>query len=361
VAMILAILERNDLSHPPIEAVFTSDEEIGMIGASGLDCNLLKGVRMVNLDAEEEDTLTVSCAGGIDLVCSKQTEASLSALPELTVSLHGFLGGHSGVDIHRNRENAAYFAIAFLRKMQEKYPFQLRFLCSGEKSNAIPASAKISVLTSFPSELSRFASEYLEQKQKEMKEREPNFSYEIACQSPKEVKAFSEKVGSALLRALHGEPCGVQQMSREIEGLVETSFNLGILSLCEGKIEIHYSLRSNKKEAIFSLAERLEKIGKEISAPFERMGYYPPWEFSKASSLREAYCEIYREETGKEIRVEAIHAGLECGVFADRIPGLDCISIGPNLYDIHSPREAMSLSSVNRVYQMLLKLLRKTI
>ncbi len=357
VAMVLALLEDKALEAPPIEAVFTTDEEIGMIGALGLSPMLLSAKRMINLDAESDDTVTVSCAGGEDLLLEKTPLAETKTGHLVTLCLKGFQGGHSGVEIHQKRVNAALLCGKILARVQKIASFSTVSLQSGEKSNAIPSSAKAHLLTGEPDLLSSLLREECEKEKALWLDAEKGFDYEISVSGKEEREVLSEGEDKNLYGFFSEAKTGVVAMSQSIEGLVETSCNLGILCVTPKNALIHYSLRSSVLSAMEDLKAFLLHLAQAYGLSGKAAGFYPPWEYRASSPLRDLYSRIYREECGKDIKIEAIHAGLECGVFAHLIPGLDCISVGPNLFDIHSPREAMSLSSVERLYGILKKVL----
>ncbi len=361
VAMTLALLEREELSAPPLEAVFTTDEEIGMLGALKLSPHTLTGKRMINLDAESDDTVTVSCAGGVDLIFTAKPEGVLQTGETVTLRLFGLKGGHSGVEIHQNRANAALLLGKVLAQVRNTVPFSTVSLFSGEKSNAIPSLGQAILLTQEPCRLVDAVKERMEEERKAWLPYEEGFSFSVECGEREERRVLSPETENALYGFFSVAETGVVAMSRKIEGLVETSRNLGILRLSADEILIHYSLRSNLVEALSALSGSLTKQASEFGLNGEETGFYPPWEYREDSPLRGLYQAIFREERGFSPKIEAIHAGLECGVFARLIPDLDCISIGPNLYDIHSPREAMSLSSVERLYRMLEKVLKNCV
>ncbi len=358
VAMILALLEREDLVHPPIEAVLTTDEEIGMIGAGKLDGSLLSGRRMINLDGEE-DTVTVSCAGGSDLILTYPAPATEQKGFGVDISFSGLQGGHSGVEIHKGRVNAATFMGRFLSAVSKRFPVLLVDVFSGEKANAIPFCAKARILVEEKEAFLAFAEKTLLEMKREIAPREGDFSFEIECLGEGQFFASSKEDSKRIFDALCSVPCGVMEMSPSIPDLVQTSLNLGILKSGDGCVSAHFALRSNVASALFALEEKMLSFASLSGAKAETFGHYPPWEYRQDSPLREAYLDVCREDSGKEVPVVALHAGLECGVFSAKIPDLDCIAIGPDLFEVHTPREAMFLPSVERIYGRLVTLLSK--
>ncbi len=361
VAMVLAILDSEDLLHPSLEAVFTTDEEIGMIGALKLDMSYLKGKKMINLDAEEDGILTVSCAGGSDFLITVPVERKKVTGDFVKITLKGLKGGHSGVEINDGRVNADVLAGRFFNHMKNCVSFDLISVDGGDKGNAIPNFCSIELLTDDSAFFKNEAEKYLDIVKKEISEREPSFEYLINIGEEKTVSVLTEETKNKIIFALVSAPNGVVEMSKEIEGLVETSLNLGILKTEEEKITLHFTLRSNKKSALIFLEEKLGAFSDYLGFESESFGHYPPWEYKGNSSLQQIYKECFTEQNGYEPRLEAIHAGLECGVFASAIENLDCVALGPALWDVHTVNEKLSVSSTERTFKLVVKILEKCI
>ncbi len=358
VAMILAILERQDLSHPPIEAVFTTDEEVGLVGAGELDFSLLSGRRLINIDSEEEDTVTVSCAGGCDVILSYPLKKEKVKGTPVEIKIAGLQGGHSGMEIGKGRVNADLLMGRVLSSLGEEFEISLTCIEGGNKGNAIPLSCRFEGVVSDPDAFLKKSGEILSVIKEEIALREPNFFYEVNSFPAEEKEAMGKEESKRFFDALCTVPNGVIEMSPSIPSLVETSLNLGVLKTEEKEISLQLMLRSNLYSAMLGLESRVKAFARLSGATVRAFGHYPPWEYRPDSALRDLYTALYREETGKEIRVEAIHAGLECGVISSGLPGLDCISIGPDLFDVHTTKERLSLSSVKRVYYRLIKMLK---
>ncbi len=357
VAFILSILEDNSLCHPPLEAVFTTDEEIGMIGAKALDTSLLKGKRMFNLDAEEPDTLTVSCAGGSDFKMTIPLKRVQKTATKLTLTLKGLKGGHSGVEINSGRENSNKLLARVLNFLKGKSSFDVISLDGGDKGNAIPLLSKAVFATNEPDILIATLTPYLEELKKEISQREEGFSYSFEKGEEKEYDVIDEELLKKIIFLLITSPNGVLKMSAGIEGLVETSLNLGILKTERDKMTVLFSLRSNISSALSALEEQLFTLCECIECEVTSDGHYPPWEFYKNSGLQELYKKVYTKKFGTKPQIVAIHAGLECGVFCAGIKDLDCISFGPLLLDVHTTGEKMSISSAKDIYELLVSLL----
>lgn len=357
VAMVLAILDSDDIAHPSLEAVFTTDEEIGMVGALQLDMSLLKGTKMINLDAEEDGILTVSCAGGSDFTASMPVQRKEEKGTLVEVTLKGLKGGHSGVEINDGRVNANILAGRYLNYICKNSEFSLISVNGGDKGNAITNLCRISVLAKDKESFICETEKYLEIIKNEISSREPDFDYTLNISENVTVKVMTEEIKGNIIFALALAPNGVVEMSKEIDGLVETSLNLGILKTEEEKITLHFALRSNKKSALRFLEEKLETFSENIGFVWEESGHYPPWEYKENSSLQKIYKKCFAELNGYEPRFEAIHAGLECGVFSSAKENLDCVALGPALAEVHTVNERLSVSSTARTFNLVVKML----
>ena len=361
VAYMLAILSRDDIPHPKLECVFTVDEEIGLLGAAALDYSLLEGRRMLNLDSEEEGVLLAGCAGGMSLEVCIPAVREDRELSFYQIHISGLLGGHSGNEIHKGRANAAHLAGRLLFDLSRERDICLECLAGGTKDNAIPRESEITIglEEEAGAELAALIGELEATYRREYSGIET--SLQISCEfAGREKRAVLDpKSFERALFYLRQLPDGVEKMSGEIPGLVETSCNLGILELRRDSLFAVTSVRSSLESAKRSLAERIcylaEFLGGEVSAE----GIYPAWEYAENCPWRELAKRVYAETRGEEPRVEVIHAGLECGLFSENLPGLSCISIGPDMRDIHTSRERLSLSSTERVYGYVLNLLKE--
>ncbi len=355
VAMVLAILASDDIAHPAIEAVFTTDEEIGMVGALQLDGSLISAKRMINLDSEDQDVMTVSCAGGSDLKAVLPTDRKAFIGEKISLTLGGLKGGHSGVCIHEGRVNADILAGRVLDFLSKNAEFEIISINGGDKSNAIASACTVELATDNAEKTKAVLSENLQEIKNEIAHREGDFTFEITTGEKAEYSVIANK--SDLIYLLLLAPNGVQEMSVEIEGLVETSLNLGILKTEQDSVLFGHALRSNKKSALKFLEQKLIAFYSDKACKIKTGGHYPPWEYNANSTLQRVYIETYKNQFGESPRVEAIHAGLECGVFADMIEGFDAIAIGPQMYDVHTVSERLSISSTEQIYKLLLKIL----
>ena len=358
VAMILAILESKEYTHPPIEAVFTTDEEIGMIGAGKLNTEVLKGKRMINLDAEEPETLTVSCAGGSDFRLTVPTKRRKVSGTRVIINIKGLQGGHSGVEIHRGRINANILAGRILDFAKTVTDFDVISVCGVDKGNAIPIASKMELVLCGAEDFLDKMNKYFDVIKAEYSDSEDN-GFEILSEISEEGEfcVIDKCIAEKLIYILAVAPNGVQKMSSKIEGLVETSLNLGILNTDEDKITMLFTLRSNKKSSLEFLEKKMKTFVSVIEGEVETSGHYPPWEFNQHSKLQGIYKKVFADKFGHEPTVVAIHAGLECGIFSSMIEGLDCIAIGPQLHDVHTVKERLSISSTQEIFELLLKVL----
>ena len=358
VAMCLALLDARDLPLPRLEVVLTVDEEVGMLGAAALDVSPLRGRRLINLDSEVEGVFTVSCAGGNRTRCLLPVKREPFPGTGLTVTVGGLTGGHSGTEIHRGRANANMLLGRCLRVMSQATSLRLVQAAGGSKDNAIPTHSQAQVMVSDP-EAAREAVKALEQALKrEYRSADPDLFLQVEA-GETDTLPMDEASTRRAVCMLTCLPNGVQAMSGEIPGLVQTSLNLGILETQEGELAACFSVRSSLGTQKEALKDRLACLMEALGGKAEYSGDYPAWEYKEDSPLRRRMDRVFREQYGREPQIEAIHAGVECGLLAGKLPGLDCVSIGPDLLEIHTPRERMSISSVQRVWAFLLEVLRE--
>jgi dipeptidase D len=358
VSMALAILDSADLPHPPLEAVFTTDEEIGMLGAAALDASHLQGRTMLNIDSEEEGVLTISCAGGNRTICTLPLRREPFSGTPLTVAVSGLIGGHSGEEINKGRGNSSLLMGRVLYAMSQKTELRLTSVNGGQKDNAIPRETIAQISAADPKAVQNAAAEMDAVLKREYQGTDPDVSVRVEAGNPEE-SPMDVRSTAAALCLLTCVPNGVQAMSRDIPGLVQTSLNLGILTTDERTLRASFCVRSSLASQKQMLVDRLTCLTAALDGNVEIFGDYPAWEFKKDSVLRQRMVEVYREQYGREPRLEAIHAGVECGLFCGKLPGLDCVSYGPDLTEIHTPRERMSISSVQRVWKFTLEVLRR--
>ena len=357
VAYAMAILADKTIPHPPLEVIVTVDEETGMFGAAGIDLSRLKGRTMVNLDSEEEGIFTVSCAGGARATISLPLERRVVYGPCVKLTVEGLQGGHSGVEIHKNRANANKVMGELLGRVQQVMPFCITKLEGGAKDNAIPRSATVSlVMLGMNAERINDVTDAL---QKELREQydEPNARVYGDNLDALGGNALTSECTAKVIALLNAAPNGVQSWSQDIEGLVQTSLNWGVVRM-EEALSMTAAVRSSVNREKWDLLDKLAELAKFYDAEFSTVGDYPAWEYRKDSHLRDTMIRVYSELYQKEAEVVAIHAGLECGLLSEKLPGLDCVSIGPNMQDIHTSREKLNIASTERTWQFLLAILK---
>lgn len=358
-AMALAILDDASIPHPRLEVVLTTEEEIGMLGAAVLDVSPLRGRQFINLDSEEEGVFTVGCAGGSLTRCTLPVERAPFAGTALRLTVSGLTGGHSGTEIHNGRANANMLLGRLLRAMAAVTELRLVSASGGAKDNAIPVAAE-AVAVAADGEAARDAFMALAaQLKKEYRVTDPALAASVSDTETSGLPMDGDSTRRVLC-FLACAPNGVQEMSREIKGLVQTSLNLGILRTEEKEMSAAFCVRSSVASQKDMLHDRLRCLTEALGGTVDISGDYPAWEYRPDSALRERMTEVFREQYGHEPRIEAIHAGVECGLLCGKLPDLDCVSIGPDLKEIHTPREQMSISSVQRVWAFLLEVLKRS-
>ena len=361
VAMALAILDDDTLPHPALEALFTVDEEVGMLGAMALDFSTLKGRWLINIDSEEEGIITVGCAGGTTLDCLLPLRREERRGVCCTVTLAELKGGHSGTEIHKGRASATALLGRLLQEMASAAPYGLVTLQGGTVGNAIPCTAEATLVASAGdvAALQAACEQCAAILRHEYAVTDADMSITFAAGEETTVSAVDAAGTNAAVFALAQLPQGVVTMSQDMEGLVQTSLNLGVLTMSESEMQMRFTIRSSVESQKLWLRHRLEGFMAFVGGKAEVVTDYPGWEFRRDSALRELVVACYREQYGAEPEVAAIHAGLECGILCGKAPDLDCVSIGPDIHDIHSPQERLSISSTQRVYEMMLKVLEK--
>jgi dipeptidase D len=362
-AYAMAILEDNTIDHPAIEVLITTDEETGMSGAMAVKPEYLKGKIVLNLDSEEEGKLWVSCAGGI------RTKSTLSIkwikrkenTKEFTLEIKGLKGGHSGAEIHLGRGNANKLMARLLREISKEVDYNLVSLNGGAKDNAIPreAIAVISINESKEKELIDLQEKVFENLKKEFSTKDPELKIVISKNDMSKEQVFSDETTAKVVNLLYVYPNGVNTMSSDIEGLVESSTNVGVVTTYENHIECHSAVRSSVFSLKQEIVERNKCVTEIVGGTFETNSGYPEWPYKADSKIREICKKVYSAMYKKEPEVVAIHAGLECGILKEKLGDLDMISFGPDIIDIHTPNEHISISSAIRCYEYLLEVLKE--
>lgn len=355
VAMCLALLDADDIVYPPLEIVFTADEEVGMTGAMGLDCSVLKGKRMINLDSEEDGVMWVSCAGGVRANVNLDVDYEANGKNCFEISVSGLHGGHSGAEIHNGYANANKVLGKVLAAIGEKADFVLCDIGGGAMDNAITRDSKCVVASN--ADICAIVSGVSDTITDEFRKADPDIKIS-ALPCDKAEKSMTKKSSDSVVVLLNELPSGVIAMSKDIEGFVETSLNLGVLRCENSAVLYRFAVRSGVDAERDKLCERLNAIADKYNADIDFKSEYPAWEFKDGSELQEKMKQIYLDINSKELTVTGIHAGLECGMFCGKIKGLDCVSLGPEMHGIHTPQERLSVSSCEKLWNFLLAVLK---
>lgn len=357
VAYMLALLTSDDKDLPNLECLFTSGEEVGMTGAIGFDYSDIESRLMINIDSEEEGISFVSCAGGVRLEMSFSSDAISEKNKLMRIDIKGLSGGHSGVEINTGKENAIVIMAQLLAKMYEREPFNLVTLEGGTKDNAIPRETSAVISVTDTELYNDIITEFIREKKKIFSNDEKIFK--LHTSKNKHIgNMFSFADTTRIINEILVAPNGVLRMSRHIEGLVQTSSNLGIVKAENGCFKAVHLIRSNNEYEIDSTVLEFSRIAKLLNCEYVTCDRYPGWDYKADSKLRDLYIEKFEEQYGYKPKIEALHAGLECGLISSRIPGIDIISIGPNILDIHSPDERMEIASVERTYRLLCSIIK---
>jgi dipeptidase D len=363
VAYMLAIAESDEIAHPPLELIITVSEEVGMEGAKGIDLSMLKGHRMLNLDSEEEGVFLSSCAGGLSTKSKLPVSFTLSEpLDWYKLSVSGLLGGHSGCEIDKGRANANRLLGRVLFEMEKETTFFVAQLEGGKKDNAIPlyGEAVLGMEESQRTKAEEIVSRMEQIIRAEYGKADPDIRIGLQkiSQEKEERMVLEKPCLSNVITLLMTLPEGIQGMSMSVPGLVETSLNLGIMKLNSDHLFLQHAIRSSVTTKKCYVADQVERIVTQLGGHVERKGEYPAWEYREISTVRPRVIALYEKMYGKTPVVEGIHAGLECGLLAGKIPELDCVAMGPDILDIHTTSERLDIASTKRVYDFLIEYLK---
>jgi dipeptidase D len=362
VAFMLTLVDDKSMAHPPLELLLTVEEEMGVTGADNLDPGLLTGKTLINVDSETEGVFTIGCAGGgsvnMTLPVNWQNTSTDDVIFELKVS--GLQGGHSGEDINKQRANANKLITRVLDSLQREVPIRLAALKGGSARNAIPRDAE-AVLACKRSEAElcgKKFSEILKTIQAEHAHTETELSILLTEKNGEPLRVVSVEETTCAIRLLLSLPYGVCAMSADVPGFIETSNNIGIMELKEEGLSIISNHRSSVFSRLVEITERVESIAWLAGAKTERTKMFPPWQPNMQSVLLKKCTEVYASVTGEKAKIELTHGGLECGLISDRCGGLDAISMGPTIRNLHSPDERLYIPSLARTWDFLAALLR---
>lgn len=362
VAYALALLDSQEIAHPKLEVVITVDEEIGMLGADAIDLSMLTGHTMLNIDSDVEGSFLTGCAGGMAVNVTLPIKRVMQSGEKVALTITGLEGGHSGSEIDKEHGNANILMGRLLRALFEETPFGIISLAGGLKDNAIPRECVTELLV--PQENVNLVKEIADKLDIELKKEfmtaDPSVCIEFEDLGKKEESILDFGSVSRVIFYLRSVPNGVQHMSQVMHGMVETSLNLGIMELKEDALHTVTSIRSSVGTRKADLLDRVTAIVELLGGEAEVEGDYPAWEYKQDSSLRPQIAKVYKQLYGKDPVFETIHAGLECGLLSEKIKNLDCVSFGPDNFDIHTPKERLSISSTGRVWDFIVEFLRQT-
>jgi dipeptidase D len=362
IAIALAILQSKTLSLGPIEALFTVNEEDGMDGALGLQSGLLQGDTLINLDSETEGEFTIGSAGGNygNVDTSYDEVETPSATAAYTVTVSGLQGGHSGVDINEGRGHATKLLVRLLSPAAAQYGVRLAQIEGGTAANAIPtlASALVVVPVDQTDAFLKYVQQYEGIVRSELAAVEPDLKVQ-ATPAALPAKVMDEQVQQALVDALYGTPQGVIRMSDAVPGLVETSTNMGIVKAADGQLAVTYYPRSSVDTELDDINQMIASVWDLAGVEVAFSGRFSGWNPNPNSPILLLMEDVYKGMYGQDPNVTAVHAGLECGTIVSKYPGMDAISIGPTLQDVHTPNERIQVASVKKLNDFLIETLKQ--
>ncbi|MCX7950550.1 MAG: aminoacyl-histidine dipeptidase [Clostridiales bacterium] len=359
----LALIASNDIPHPPLEVLMTVEEETGMGGAMALDGKNINGKMLINIDSEEEGKLLVSCAGGVRTT-HKVKAYFVNAIKNnaYTISIRGLKGGHSGMEIDKGRGNANKIMGRILDDLNSTIDFELASVNGGSKMNAIPRECDAIVLVN-SNDVEKLESKIKEWDsilKNELRSSDAGVNVFVTKVENKIEKVFDKDTKNKVIASLVLIPNGIQTMSMAIEGLVESSTNLGVVETTADEVLFQSAVRSSVRSLKYNILNQAKKVAEVLGAELVADSDYPEWQYDPDSKLRQLFMDVYKNMFGKDAEIVAIHAGVECGLFKEKLgEDVDMISFGPNLYDVHTPDEHISISSVNRMWDYLLAVLKE--
>lgn len=358
VAIMLALLDSKTIKHPPIECLITTQEEVGLGGAFAIEAENISAKKMINIDTEEEGVLLASCAGGLVVDVTKDLSFINAQGTEYKIVINGLKGGHSGIDINKERANASKLMSRILSNVLDKVPFNLSNFEGGTKDNAITRDCIADIFISNENK-DNFMTEFNSQVaiiKEELAITDPEFNAEIK-ESDNSDKMLDEKSTYEAINLIYTLPSGVVSKSTEIDNFVVASLNMGIVAMDNGKLKITFMIRSSIETIKFEISHKLSVIAQCFGAKAVEISGYSGWKYESISTLRDTMVEIYIKTFGKELKVEAVHAGLECGIIKSMLPDMDIVAIGPDIIDCHTPKEKMSIESLQKLWKLILNTL----
>jgi len=358
IAYCLALLDDDAIAHPRLECIFTTEEETGMDGVQAIDLSPIKGRIMLNIDSDVEGEFLTSSAGGCEATIDlpvKRTDVDGSVLK---ITVGGLYGGHSGAEIHKERGNANYLLGRVLKALSDEVSLSLAEMEGGQKHNAITRQATAVVVVDDLAKAKEIVKNMEDLFKNEYRSADPELFVSLEETGAKSASCVDQTSLTKIIFLLREMPYGVQHMSVDIEDLVETSINIGINKLETEVFSLCISIRSSVTSRKYEVLDRVTFLGEFVGAVVEKTDDYPAWQYKAESVVRGKIAECYKNLFNKEPEIKAIHAGLECGYFDEKLPGLDAVSFGPTNFDIHTPQERLSISSTERYWKLLVEFLK---
>ena len=359
IAMAMVVATDKEIAHPPLELLFTVDEETGLTGANSLEGGFIKGKILLNLDSEDEGVFTVGCAGGLNTISTfpLEFENFPSGYKCVKINAGGMKGGHSGVDIHRWRANAIVVLGRALAHLMRGTDLRIADITGGSAHNAIPRDATAVIAVKDHDKATKLLSEFEKTVKREFKNTDPELALTIKPETNTPQKVLTSSATTKTIDVALAIPHGVAAMSTDIETLVETSNNFANISIENQKLKILTSQRSSLPSRLGCITEKIRAFAKVAGGDSVDEGGYPPWPVNMNSPLLAKCTNLYEKKFGKKPTVEAIHAGLECGIIGDKYEGMDMISFGPTMKNVHSPDEKLHVPSIGKVWDFTVELL----
>ena len=359
VAMALAILDSDDIPHPPVEVVFTIDEEVGMDGAIGIDLSPLEGKMLINLDSEDEDTVIAGCAGGLSFRMTLPIERTEVTADKVAITIRGLKGGHSGAEIDQQRGNANKLAGRLLNHLNLNTEIHLVDVQGGTKDNVITPVSNVVLMTSDSKKVVELTNAMLDAWKNEFGKEEPDLDVAITVTENETVSAMTDDVMKKVVFFMNNCRNGVYEFSRSLKGMVETSDNLGIIKTEESSIMFAALVRSSMASKLVEMKESFISFSNMLGATYEICSEYPAWMYKEESKIRPIVAAAFEKVYGRKTNISTIHAGLECGILSGKKPELDCVSFGPQMYDIHSFNERLNIESTQRIWNVVKEILKQ--
>lgn len=358
VAMGLALLDSKEIPHPPLEIVFTVDEETGMDGAAGIDLSSLKGKMLLNLDSGDETTVLCGCAGGVTTLIELPVKRNAKTGSVLTVTISGLKGGHSGEGIDKQGGNANKLAGRLLNHLNQNLEIALIEINGGTKDNVISTLSSFKILAQDTVKAEMLIAQMADIWKQEFGQDEPDLNVSVTEAENQEVQVMEKMDSDRAIFFLNSCPNGVYEFSRALKGLVETSDNLGIVKTEEEKIVFGFLIRSSVASKLEEMKERMKNWAEMLNGTCTVLSEYPGWMYREDSNIRPIVANAFEQILGEAPIITTIHAGLECGLLSGKKPDLDCVSFGPTMYDIHSVNERLDISSTLRIWNVIKEVLR---